>query len=41
MSNILKKPLSNVQLEILNLFSRDLEPHELEEIKQLLIQYLG
>ncbi len=37
----LKTPLSNVQLEILNLFSRDLEETELLEIKRLLVQFLA
>jgi len=37
----LKTPLNNIQLEILNLFSRDLEENELKEIKKILVQYLA
>lgn len=34
-------PLSNMQLELLKLFSRDIEEHELREIKQLIVKYLS
>lgn len=37
----LKMPLSNVQLEILSLFNRNLEESELLEIKRLLIKFLA
>lgn len=37
----LQTPLNNIQLEILNLFSRDLEENELKEIKKILVQYLA
>jgi len=37
----LKTPLNNAQLEILNLFSRDLNDKDLIEIKRLLVKFLA
>ena len=37
----LKLPLSNMQLELLNLFSRDLKENDLKEIKRLIVGYLA
>lgn len=37
----LKLPLSNMQLELLNLFSRDLKESDLKEIKRLIVSYLA
>lgn len=34
-------PLNNNQLEILKLFSRDLDEKDLLEIKRLIVRYLG
>ena len=34
-------PLSNIQLELLKLFSRNVEESDLREIKQLLVQYFA
>jgi len=34
-------PLSNIQLELLQLFSRDLEERDILEIKQLIVNYLS
>jgi len=34
-------PLSNIQLELLQLFSRDLEEKDIVEIKQLIVNYLS
>ena len=42
MNNLeLKTPLNNTQLEILNLFNRELEEKELKDIKRLIIQYFA
>jgi hypothetical protein len=37
----LEIPLNKSQLEILNLFSRELDEKDLLEIKRLIVQYLG
>lgn len=37
----LKTPLTNMQQELLKLFSRDLEESEIREIKQLIVGYLS
>lgn len=37
----IKSPLNNAQLEILKLFSRDLEERDLLEIKRLIVRYLA
>jgi len=37
----LNLPLSNMQLELLSLFSRDLEDNEIREIKRLIVNYLA
>lgn len=37
----LKMPLSNIQLELLKLFSREISEEELLEIKQLLTQFFA
>lgn len=34
-------PLSNIQLELLKLFSRDIEEKDLKEIKKLIVKYLS
>jgi len=34
-------PLSNIQLELLKLFSRDIEDKDLKEIKRLIAKYLA
>jgi len=34
-------PLTNIQLELLKLFSRDIEEHDLKEIKRLIAKYLA
>ena len=34
-------PLSNMQLELLKLFSRDIEETDLKEIKRLIVSYLS
>ncbi len=34
-------PLSNVQLELLKLFSRDIGDNDLKEIKKLIVGYLS
>ncbi len=34
-------PLSNVQLELLKLFSRDIGDNDLKEIKKLIVAYLS
>ena len=34
-------PLSNIQLELLKLFSRDIKENELKEIKRLIVKYLS
>lgn len=42
MSNVpLEQPLNKHQLEILKLFSRDLDDNDLIEIKKLIVSYLG
>lgn len=40
-SQSIKSPLSNAQLEILKLFSRDLSEQDLLAIKRLLVRYLA
>ncbi len=37
----LERPLSNMQLELLKLFSRELEEEDLLAIKRLIVQYLA
>jgi hypothetical protein len=37
----LKSPLTNVQLELLKLFSREMEEEDLLAIKRLLVRYLA
>ncbi len=34
-------PLSNMQLELLKLFSRDIEDKDVKEIKKLIVKYLS
>jgi len=34
-------PLSNMQLELLKLFSRDIEENDIQEIKRLIVKYLS
>ena len=34
-------PLSNMQLELLKLFSRDIEEADIKEIKRLIVKYLS
>ncbi len=34
-------PLSNIQLELLKLFERDIEDRDLIEIKRLIVKYLS
>ena len=34
-------PLSNIQLELLKLFSRDMEDKDVIEIKRLIVKYLA
>jgi hypothetical protein len=34
-------PLSNIQLELLKLFSRDIKENDLKEIKRLIVKYLS
>jgi len=34
-------PLSNAQLELLKLFSRDIDESDLKEIKRLIVRYLA
>ena len=34
-------PLSNMQLELLKLFSRDIEDNDVKEIKKLIVRYLS
>lgn len=34
-------PLSNMQLELLKLFSRDIEDKDVQEIKKLIVKYLS
>ena len=34
-------PLSNMQIELLKLFSRDIEESDLKDIKRLIISYLS
>ncbi len=41
MSELSNYPLSNIQLELLQLFSRDLEERDIIEIKQLIVNYLS
>ena len=36
-----ESPLSNIQLELLKLFSRDLEERDIVEIKKLIVNYLA
>lgn len=36
-----KQPFSNMQLELLKLFSRDLSEEDLKAIKRLIVQYLS
>lgn len=36
-----KRPFSNMQLELLKLFSRDLSEEDLKAIKRLIVQYLS
>lgn len=37
----LKTPLNQAQIEILRLLSRDLDNHDLKEIKRRIVQYLA
>lgn len=39
--NSINYPLSNMQLELLKLFSRDIEEKDLKEIKKLIVKYLA
>jgi len=39
MKKMLSKPLSNVQEELLKLYSEDLSPEELDELKTILGKY--
>ncbi|MFN8352922.1 MAG: hypothetical protein U0Y10_00625 [Spirosomataceae bacterium] len=41
METLQKQPLSNLQLELLKLFSRQLSEQELLEIKQILVGYFA
>lgn len=41
MTKTANQPLSNIQLELLQLFSRDLEEDDIVEIRQLIINYLA
>ena len=41
MAQPLQMPLNRHQLELLKLFSRDLDEKDLIAIKQLIVQYLG
>lgn len=41
MENILKTPLTNLQLELLKVFSHDLSETELKEIKAILMDYFA
>lgn len=34
-------PLSNMQIELLKLFSRDIEEKDLKELKRLIVKYLS
>ncbi len=36
-----KRPLTNMQLELLKLFSRELEEEDLLAIKRMIVQYLA
>lgn len=40
MAKTINQPLSNIQLELLQLFSRDLEEDDLIKIRQLIVNYL-
>lgn len=40
-SEPLKMPLTQAQIEILSLLSRDLDDHDLKEIKRRIVQYLA
>ncbi len=37
----LNYPLSNMQIELLKLFSRDIEEEDLKELKRLMVKYLS
>ncbi|GAB2490497.1 hypothetical protein GCM10027164_19860 [Algoriphagus taiwanensis] len=41
MENVLKTPLTNLQLELLKVFSHNLSESELKEIKALLLDYFS
>ena len=41
MEPLLKQPLTSLHLELLKIFSRDIEEADLLEIKKFLIQYFG
>lgn len=41
MAKVSNYPLSNIQLELLQLFSKDLEERDIIEIKQLIVNYLS
>ena len=41
MEPLLKQPLTSLQLELLKIFSRDIEEADLLEIKKFLIQYFA
>jgi hypothetical protein len=41
MQTLVKQPLSPLQLELLQLFARDIEETDLLEIKKLLVQYFA
>jgi len=41
METTIKQPLTELQLELLKLFARDVEERDLIEIKKLLIQYFA
>lgn len=41
MAEVSNYPLSNIQLELLQLFSKDLEERDIIEIKQLIVNYLS
>jgi len=37
----LNHPLSNMQIELLKLFSRDIKEEDLKELKRLIVKYLS
>lgn len=42
MKNVeLKKPLTNMQVELLNLFTHDIDNEDLKELKRLIVKYLA